>query len=95
MLFSMKIQPPVDRYNGEETSSRIIEKASDGILLTDEEGRIILWNKALETIIGLKRDEVLGRFFWDVQFELASGLYKTEEAFPSIVEGINNPAASM
>jgi PAS domain S-box-containing protein len=57
-----------------ETESRfqsIMEQSSEGIVLTDEAGNVIEWNRAQEEITGRPRSEVLGRFLWDVIQELA------------------------
>jgi PAS domain S-box-containing protein len=48
----------------------LIEQSSEGILLLDEAGSIIEWNRALEELTGLKRDEVLGKEAWDIQVQL-------------------------
>ncbi len=50
---------------------RLVEESQDGIMLTDEQGVIIEWNRGQEEITGLSRDEVLGRPLWDVQFRLS------------------------
>jgi PAS domain S-box-containing protein/putative nucleotidyltransferase with HDIG domain len=55
----------------EQKLRRVIEESTDGILLTDEEGRIIEWNTGQEHISGLKREKVLGRSLWDVRFDVA------------------------
>jgi PAS domain S-box-containing protein len=47
----------------------IIEKSLDGIILVDEKGSIIEWNKGQETIYGIKRAMVAGKKIWDVQFQ--------------------------
>ncbi|MCD4845721.1 MAG: PAS domain S-box protein [Methanosarcinales archaeon] len=48
----------------------IIEQSCVGIVLIDEQGTIIEWNRGEEEITGLKRDEVLDKTLWDVQFRL-------------------------
>lgn len=48
----------------------VVEQASDGIALTDEQGRITEWNPAQERITGLKREEVLGLPILDAHFRL-------------------------
>ena len=56
-----------------ETESRfqsIMEQSSEGIVLTDEVGNIIEWNRAQEEITGRPRAEVLGRPLWDVTREM-------------------------
>ena len=47
-----------------------LEQAQDGILLTDNKGTVIECNKAGELITGLKREEVVGRYIWDVQYKI-------------------------
>ncbi len=39
----------------------ILEQMSDGVIVTDLEGRIIDWNPAAERMFGYRKDEVLGR----------------------------------
>ena len=56
-----------------ETESRfesIMEQSSEGIVLTDEAGVVIEWNRAQEEITGRSRVEILGRPLWDVAREL-------------------------
>jgi len=56
-----------------ETESRfqsIMEQSSEGIVLTDEAGNVVEWNRAQEEITGRPRSEVLGRPLWDVVQEL-------------------------
>lgn len=43
-----------------------VARSIDGMLLADEQGVIIAWNEAQEQITGLPRQEVIGRFAWDV-----------------------------
>jgi PAS domain S-box-containing protein len=49
---------------------RVIEQSSDGIMLTDEEGSIIEWNRSMEQMTGLLAAEVLGQPTWSVQSRL-------------------------
>jgi PAS domain S-box-containing protein len=57
----------------------IVEHFSEGYLQINSEGRIILWNKALEEISGLKREDVLGREHYKVIFELVLPKKRTPE----------------
>ena len=43
--------------------AHVVESASDIVLSTDVEGRILTWNAAAERLSGHSRDEVRGRFF--------------------------------
>jgi PAS domain S-box-containing protein len=44
----------------------LIEASVDGILAFDRECRYIAWNRAMESISGLRRDEVLGKCAFDL-----------------------------
>ncbi len=51
-------------------SQAILESVADGVMVSDQAGEIILFNAAAERILGLRRDEVLGRPSGDL-----TGLY--------------------
>lgn len=46
----------------------IIEKFFDGVVLVNEKGSIVEWNQAQEEIFGEKREMVIGKKIWEVQF---------------------------
>ena len=47
--------------DGLRQQALILEQMSDGVIVTDLEGRIIDWNPAAERMFGYRKDEVLGR----------------------------------
>ncbi|MCP4151519.1 MAG: PAS domain S-box protein, partial [bacterium] len=47
----------------------MIEHSLDGVILVDEVGTIIEWNKSQEKIYGVKNPMVVGKKIWDVQFQ--------------------------
>lgn len=51
----------------EQKFRSIFEQSKDGIVLVDEEGGIIGWNRAQERITGVKKKDVLGRPLWGIQ----------------------------
>jgi PAS domain S-box-containing protein len=55
----------------EQKYRSIVRQSSDGIILGDEEGKIIEWNEAQERITGYTQAQVLGSFIWDIQFQLS------------------------
>jgi diguanylate cyclase (GGDEF)-like protein/PAS domain S-box-containing protein len=55
-----------------------------GIALTDEKGKIILWNDALTQRTGLPFEKVLGTHIWDVPFSLLPADLQTLDALERI-----------
>jgi len=56
--------------SNEERFRTFIEQAGEGILLTDEAGFIITWNKTMADLTGIKRQEALGQTFWDMRLSV-------------------------
>ena len=56
-------------HENERMFRGIIDQASEGITIIDEEGRIIEWNPAQERNTGRTRESVLGRYLWEIQYE--------------------------
>lgn len=48
-----------------------LDNSLDGIVLTDDEGRVARWSESMERISGLAAEAVVGRFIWEVQASLA------------------------
>ncbi|RJP33827.1 MAG: PAS domain S-box protein [Actinobacteria bacterium] len=65
----------------EEKFRSIVEQSGDGIVLVDKDGVIIEWNSAQETIVGLGRDEAVGKPLWEVQYRGALPEQKTPEYY--------------
>lgn len=63
----------------EEKYRSIVEQFSEGLILTDECGRIIEWNKACEKISGIERAEALGRAVWDISYDILPPQSRTPE----------------
>jgi len=49
----------------------VVEQSADGIMLIDENGMVVEWNKGEEEITGLRREDVVGRPVWSVQRSLS------------------------
>jgi len=48
----------------------LVEQSPDGIIIVDEEGMVVEWNRGQELLSGLKREEVLGEPIWEIQYRL-------------------------
>ncbi|MDV7402897.1 PAS domain S-box protein, partial [Arthrospira platensis SPKY1] len=49
-----------------------IEQSSDGIVLINETGNIILWNKGMESISGIGSTEVMNLPVWEIMTNIAT-----------------------
>ncbi|HNN12119.1 MAG TPA: PAS domain S-box protein [Anaerolineales bacterium] len=61
----------------------MISRSADGISLTDEHGRIIEFNDAIEQITGLDRSQVMGMYAWDLQHKITPERMRTDEIYES------------
>lgn len=66
------------RLESEWLFRSVIEQSSEGIAIIDFKGKIIEWNQREEVITGFKKEEVMGRYIWDIQMETSLAKDKTE-----------------
>ncbi len=57
----------------------VIEQSSEAIILINSEGRILEINPAYEKLTGIRREDILGRLYWEVYFELIPSKKKASE----------------
>ncbi len=74
----------MDLLESEEKFRSTIEQSTDGISIMDESGILIEWNKGMEEITGVKRDEFIGKPVWESQYELLPEEEKTPELYEYI-----------
>ncbi|MDF1540015.1 MAG: PAS domain S-box protein, partial [Candidatus Thorarchaeota archaeon] len=71
-----------DRLRDSEAKLRsLFNTTLEGIILSDETGNIIEWNKAQEDMFGIAREKALGQKLWDVQYDLFPAEKKTQESY--------------
>ncbi len=68
----------------EETFRNFAEQNSEGIMLIDEQGTILIWNQALERITGISREEAIGRYNWVVQLQMLLPENQTPEKLEAL-----------
>lgn len=68
----------------EKKFRRLVEFSGDGIILTDESGKIIEWNQAEERMTGVPAAEAIGQYLWDLQFQMAVAEHRTPENYQGI-----------
>ncbi len=63
---------------------RFVEQSEDAIVLSDEQGRIVEWNRAAERIFGLGAGQALERPLWDVLYQLGPEEDKTHGVYEQL-----------
>jgi PAS domain S-box-containing protein len=58
----------------------VLEQSTDGIVIADEQGTIIEWNRKQEEIMGYGKDESIGKPIWEAQYRVA--LSEDQKAHP-------------
>jgi PAS domain S-box-containing protein len=76
--------------DSEEKFRGVVEKSTDGIVIADETGKIIVWNQSEEIITGIKKDEFLGKPIWDAQFKIGFISRRTPENYDYLKKTIQN-----
>jgi len=65
----------------EEKYRELVENIGEGIVRTNEEGRITVWNAAAEKIFGIPKHDALDRNIWDLQFLVIPSEQKSPELY--------------
>ena len=73
-------------HESEERFRSFAEQANVGVSLSDEEGILVTWNRALEEITGIGSGEALGSPYWEVVF----ATIPEEKKSPQLYERIKN-----
>jgi len=68
-----------DNSLDEEEYSKFIELSHEAILITDSSGKILIWNKSLVQLTGIKQFDAIGNYLWDIQYQLAPQEFKGAE----------------
>ncbi len=61
-----RIEAEATLKKSEKKFRNVIENLDNGIVLTDEEGIIVEWNKKHEEITGIQASDVLGKYLWEI-----------------------------
>jgi PAS domain S-box-containing protein len=56
----------------------LVEQSSDGIIIINEKGEIVEWNRGQEEITGLQKNKMLGCLLWDIQYQIVADELKTK-----------------
>lgn len=68
-----RVQGESTLRDSEEKFRSFVEQSTEGISLADENGRLFVWNRAQEKITGIKAEDALEKYIWEVVPSLFSG----------------------
>ncbi len=74
----------------------IIDQISDGIIVYEQDGTVVIWNSSAEMITGIKRKDALGRLLYELQYDILHGVYKNKALIRKMFDeavSMVNPAA--
>lgn len=57
-----------------ELLSKLVNQSKDGIFLTDEHGKVIEWNLAIERLTGISNEDVYDKPIWEVHENLSTNV---------------------
>lgn len=66
----------------------IINQINDVLIVFDEQGKIIIWNKGAEKVLGLKADNTLNRNIVDIQYQLSPPSTRDKTLIENGIKGI-------
>ena len=91
---SERVQAEELLRQSEQKFRSIVEQSCDGVALADEQGRVVEWNHAQESITGISHDEACGKFIWDVEFDLLPEALRTPEQYEQLKARFRTPASN-
>ncbi|MEI7942307.1 MAG: PAS domain S-box protein [Candidatus Riflemargulisbacteria bacterium] len=68
----------------------LVESIKDGIIKTDEKGKIVIWNNSAEKIFGLLKEEAIGKYLWDIQYQFITPDKKTPDFYEDLKTNLLN-----
>lgn len=48
----------------------VVENAAEGFSIVNENGKVVIWNHAMEQLTGLSSNDAIGKLVWDIQYQL-------------------------
>ena len=63
----------------EERFRSLVEQSVDGIAIIDKNGTVIEWNRGMERILGIRRDEAVNEFIWELRAQIDPAIQTVED----------------
>ena len=74
----------------EEMFRTFVNHSSDGIRMTDENGKIFFVNEAHKKITGYHEKEVIGQYIWDLAYLMLPEESKTQDQYEGIKKAMTD-----
>ena len=74
--------------DSETKLKEIINQINDGIIVFNEQGKVIIWNKGAEQLCGLKADDILNKSIVDIQYQFTPPPLNDRAAIEKVINGI-------
>lgn len=65
-----------EKLQKEQRWLKVISNIEEGITVADEQGNVIVWNRAMEKLTGIPAAEALSRKMWDMEYEVEKSIGK-------------------
>ena len=78
----------------EQKYRSLVENSPDGIVVVDETGHVVEWNRGQEEITGLKRSAVIGRPAWEIQYRVSPDEIRARIQLDELKQKVLNLIAS-
>jgi len=78
----------------EEGYSALVQQSSDGIVVTDEDGAIAVWNSSAASLTGIDEVVAVGSLIWEIQARMIPEEQKTPELLEQLQTGFKSAVES-
>ncbi|MGD0005308.1 MAG: PAS domain S-box protein [Anaerolineaceae bacterium] len=89
---SDRVQVEESLRQSEQKFRGIVEQSYDGVALADEQGRVVEWNRAQESLTGIPHAEACNQFIWDIEFAMLPEALRTPEQYEQLRARFHIPA---
>lgn len=89
---SDRVQVEESLRQSEQKFRAIVEQSYDGVALADEQGRVVEWNRAQESLTGISLAEACNKFIWDIEFAILPEALRTPEQYEQLKTRFRPPA---
>lgn len=72
----------------------VVENSAEGLVVISENGKVLVWNSAMEKLLKMTAPEIIGKYAWDVQIEMIPKRYSTPESRETLKKNITDSLAN-